>query len=175
MKKTIFCLLLFGTTGMAYTQTDFEEEVVELSEVLVTATNHSYEIAVIDSDMPPSVRKLEKLVSDYEVTELPSYNTHTSFYDVKFKQANGYILATYRLDVVIIQTEEKFRDITLPPKLSKHIYRENPGWIIYKDAYTLTYSDQRGITRAAKVYLQKNGERRILKIDNHRFKEINQN
>jgi len=169
MKKIIFSFLALTMVSFGFAQVEGEEGTVELEGVTVSPVNLAYQYAVIDPEMPPSVQNLQKEVARYDVTEMPTYNGRFEAYEVIFEQFNGSIIATYDGDGKIMNSFERFKDITLPLKVRQHIAKENPGWLIHKDVYMVSYYDDKELKKICKVKLLKDGQKRSLKFDLEKF------
>jgi len=169
MKKIIFSLLALSLVSFGFAQVNGEEGTVELEGVTVSPANLEYQYAVIDPEMPPSVQKLQKEAALYDITEMPTYNGRFEAYEVIFEQFNGTIIATYDGDGKIMNSFERFKDITLPLEIRQHIAKENPGWLIHKDVYLVSYYDDKELKKICKVKLLKDGQKRNLKFDLQNF------
>lgn len=163
MKKTVINLVLLSVVSFGFAQED--SKAIELEGVTVRPINLDYVYTVVDKQMPPSVQNLEKKAAQFDVTELDIYNGQFEAYEVLFEQQNGTIIATYDGNGKIMETNERFKNITLPKPIRDHIYQQNPGWMIYKDIYLVSYYDDRDVSKVAKIQLVKDGKKRNLKID----------
>lgn len=163
MKKTVLSLMLISAISIGLAQE--EKQAIELKGVTVTPLNLDYMYTVVDKNMPPSVQKLERKAAQFDITELDIYNGQFEAYEVFFEQDNGTIIATYDSEGKIMQSYERFKNITLPLAIREHIYKSNPGWTIHKDIYIVSYYDDKDVSKVAKVQLVKDDLKRNLKID----------
>lgn len=169
MKKTVLSLMLISAISFGFAQE--ESKTIELKGVTVSPINLDYVYTVVDKQMPPSVQKLERKAAQFDVTELEIYNGQFEAYEVFFEQENGTIIATYDADGKIMQSHERFKDITLPLPIRNYIFAKHPGWTIHKDVYLVSYYDNKDVSKVAKVQLLKDGLKRNLKVD---IKEVYQ-
>ncbi len=142
-----------------------KEQTIELEGVTLSPLNMDYLYTVVDKNMPLSVQKLERKVALFDITELDIYNGDFEAYEVFFEQNNGSIIATYDSNGKIMESYERFRNISLPAPIREYIYEKNPGWSIHKDIYIVSYFDDKDVSKVAKVQLVKDGMKRNLKID----------
>ncbi len=142
-----------------------KEQTIELEGVTLSPLNMDYLYTVVDKNMPLSVQKLERRVALFDITELDIYNGDFEAYEVFFEQNNGSIIATYDSNGKIMESYERFRNISLPAPIREYIYEKNPGWSIHKDIYIVSYFDDKDVSKVAKVQLVKDGMKRNLKID----------
>ncbi len=142
-----------------------KEQTIELEGVTLSPLNMDYLYTVVDKNMPLSVQKLERRVALFDITELDIYNGDFEAYEVFFEQHNGSIIATYDAKGKIMESYEKFRDITLPLPIREYIAERNPGWQIHKDVYIVSYFDDKDVSKVARVQLVKDGLKKNLKIN----------
>ncbi|MEZ2414098.1 hypothetical protein ACA086_03985 [Muriicola sp. E247] len=173
MKKTVLSLMLLSIVSAGFAQE--EKEAIELKGVTVSPLNLEYENTVVDKNMPPSVQNLERKAARFDITELDIYNGQFEAYEVFFEQNNGSIIATYDSEGKILQSYERFKDITLPVAVREHIYKSHPGWKIHKDIYIVSYYDDRDVSKVAKVQLVKDGLKKNLKLDVNEVYQLAQN
>lgn len=173
MKKTVLSLMLISAVCIGFAQEN--EQAIELKGVTVSPLNLDYVYTVVDKNMPPSVQKLERKAAQFDVTELDIYNGQFEAYEVFFEQNNGSIIATYDSEGKILQSYERFKNITLPLAIREHIYKGHPGWKINKDIYIVSYYDNRDVSKVAKVQLIKDGLKKNLKVDINEIYQLAQN
>jgi len=138
---------------------------VDLNLITVRPLNISYVNSVVDERMPEAVTKLENKAARYNILENPVYDGNFEAYEVIFSQNNGTIIATYDQHGKIIQTSERFKDITLPEFIRNRIHSENPGWTIHSDLYMVSYFGNKEVKKVCKIQLRKDGQRKNLKIE----------
>ncbi|MEY8022009.1 hypothetical protein AB8P51_14315 [Muriicola sp. SD30] len=138
---------------------------VDLKLITVRPLNISYVNSVVDERMPEAVTKLENKAARYNILENPVYDGNFEAYEVIFSQNNGTIIATYDQHGKIIQTSERFKDITLPEFIRNRIHSENPGWTIHSDLYMVSYYGNKEVKKVCKIQLRKDGQRKNLRIE----------
>ena len=158
MKKLILGLLIFGLTSQVYSQ------VIELDEVVITATNYKYLNAVDNSEAAVPVKMLERKVAKFDLTKADFYLDEYDFYNVSFFIPEGKILVAYDKNGQVLRTVEKFKDIKLPMDIRNAIEKRFPGWVVKKDVYRVTYNDGKS-KRQYKVVLANGDKTMRVKLD----------
>ena len=158
------CSLLLLTGILSALPVNAQSDPFELIEVTVRPLNISYVHAVIDERMPETIIELENMAARYNITESPVYDGQFNAYEVTFSQDNGTIIATYDQNGKIIQSIERFKDITLPAFIRNKIFEDNSGWTIHSDTYLVSYNCNESIKKMCKVQLRKDGKRKNIKI-----------
>jgi hypothetical protein len=125
----------------------------------------SYLNSVQDETLPEFVKNLENKAARFNITESPVYDEDFEAFEVIFSHSNGSIIATYDGKGKIMETTEKFKNVTLPFKVRNKIYIKNPGWTIHTDAYLVNYYHHKGVEKTCMVQLRKDGKRKNLRID----------
>lgn len=165
MKKLFISLITTSLCLTGFAQTNGQRPAVELPGVTVSPMNITYLNAVMDDGMPESVTELETRAARYDITQSEVFDGKFEAYEVMFEQSDGTIMATYNREGQIIESFERFKDITLPLKVRQHIYKNNPGWTIHSDVYLVTYYHDKGVNKQAKVQLRKEGKRKNIRIN----------
>ncbi len=165
MKKLFINLIAIAITGAGFAQTNGSGQSVALTGVTVRPLNISYLNAVTDERMPESVTALENKAARYNVTESEVYDEDFEAYEVVFSQSDGVILATYDNRGRIIESLERFKNITLPYEVRNEVAEKYPGWTIHSDAYLVSYYKDKGVQKEVKIQLRKDGKRKNIKID----------
>jgi hypothetical protein len=166
MKNVFINLIAICLVFVGYSQTSKDEaKEVELTGVTVSPLNMSYLNSVEEDEMPEFVKNLENKAARFNITESPIYDGNFEAYEVMFSQSNGTVLATYDQKGKILETTERFKNITLPYNVRTKIYKEHPGWVIHSDAYLVSYFHNQEVEKICKVQLRKDGKRKNLKID----------
>ena len=163
--KTLFINLIaicLVTVGFAQTNGN---QVEELSGVTVRPINLSYLNAVHDERMPESVAALENRAARYDITTSDVYERDFEAYEVVFEQSNGSIIATYDNRGQIIESLERFKDVTLPYEIRNTIQKLHPGWTIHSDVYLVSYYLDKGVDKVCKVQLRKDGKKKNIKLN----------
>jgi hypothetical protein len=167
MKNVLFGLLYLGLTSLIYSQEiptiiDFKE--VKLIGVTVTPLNTTYLRKVQDKETPAMVKKLENTAARFDVTEASIYDGHHEGYEVIFKQTSGSIIATYDKNGKIVSSFERFTNLNLPPTIRNNIAKKYPNWIVFKDAYLVSYYvDSKHVKKVYKIRIRKENERKNLR------------
>ncbi len=165
MKKLFINLIAIAITGAGFAQTNGSGQSVALTGVTVRPLNISYLNAVTDERMPESVTALENKAARYNVTESEVYDEDFEAYEVVFSQSDGVILATYDNRGRIIESLERFKNITLPYEVRNEVAEKYPGWTFHSDAYLVSYYKDKGVQKEVKIQLRKDGKRKNIKID----------
>lgn len=158
MKKLILGLLIFGLTSQVYSQ------IVELDEVVITATNYKYLNAVDNTEAAVPVKMLERQVAKFDLKKADFYLDEYDFYNVTFFIPEGKILVAYDKEGNVLRTVEKFKDIKLPMDIRTAIEKRFPGWVVKKDVYRVTYNDGKS-KRQYKVVLENGDKTMRVKLD----------
>lgn len=165
MKKVFINLLAICTAAVGVAQTNGDGQTVTLKGVTVKPVNLSYLNAVLDERMPESVSDLENRAARYDVTTSEVYNENFEAYEVMFEQSNGTIMATYDHNGRIMESLERFKDITLPLNLRQQIAKQHPGWTIHSDIYLVSYYYDKGVDKSCKIQLRKGKQKKNVKIN----------
>lgn len=162
MKKLLAGLILLGLTTQVFAQIKTET----LSEVEVKGVNYMYisKIGNISEEANP-VQKLHIKVASFDVLADNLYLDQYETYYYSFYIPEGYILALYDKEGVLLRTAEKFKNIQIPRNVTEAIMTEHPGWDIVSDIYYVSYHHVNGITKKYKVKLSKDGKFKRIKID----------
>jgi len=162
MKKFIIGLFVIGLTSPVFAQVP---KVEQLSEVVVTAVNYKYLNATDSKEVAIPVKMLERKAAAYNVQEADFYSDDYDFYTVSFYIPEGKIVAAYNPEGQIIRTIERFENIKLPTAVRNAVAERFPNWTIVKDAYRVTYNQNKGANKSYKLKL-KNGDKTMrVKID----------
>jgi hypothetical protein len=162
LSKSLAALCLAGILFAPSAQA--QSNVLELKGITVRPLNISYLRSVMDWRMPEVITKLENKAARYNILTSPVYDGNYDAYEVMFKQEKGTIIATYNKDGKIMQSTERFKDITLPDFIRNEIYENHPGWTIHSDAYLVSYFSGKDVKKICKVQLRKDGMRKNIKI-----------
>ena len=154
--KALFILLLLlpGINFISVGQ-------VTLPEVKIISLNYKYLKSVDDSSAAQPVRLLEHKAASYDLKNAEFYEEEYDNYFVSFYIPQGLILAYYDNNGKMVQTTEKFKNVTLPKVLREAVTQRYPQWLIAKDVYFVQYyTDARGTKKIYKLLLE-NGSKRI--------------
>lgn len=167
MKTLVTGLIFLGFTSLCYSQSNGEQKVKEeaLATVTVTPLNTTYLSKVQDANTPDRVKNLEDKAARYDITELSIFNGKFESYEVVFEQTESRIIATYDGDGKIINSLERFENVSLPPNVRNTVYSQYPGWTIHKDVYLVSYFEDREARKHYKIQVRKDGARKNLKLD----------
>ncbi len=166
MKTLCISLAAFLVSGFAFSQNMYRDPgTVDLKLITVRPLNISYVHSVVDERMPETVTRLEHKAARYNITENPVYDGNFEAYEVIFSHENATIIATYDQKGKILQTSERFKNITLPAFIRNKIHAEHPGWTIHSDLYLVSYYCNSEVKKVCKIQLRKDGERKNLKIE----------
>lgn len=166
MKNVFINLIAIGLSITVFSQpNNGETKKVQLEGITVSPLNMSYLNSVQDETLPEFVKNLENKAARFNITESPVYDEDFEAFEVIFSHRNGSIIATYNGKGKIMETMEKFKNVTLPFNVRNKIYSKNPGWTIHTDAYLVNYYHDKEVEKTCMVQLRKDGKRKNLKID----------
>lgn len=148
---------------MGYSVPVFSQET--LPEVTVVAANYKYLKTVGDKEVAMPVQRLQRAAAAYNVKNSEYYEEEYDTYFISFYIPDGEILAAYDGNGKLIRTAEKYKNVKLPPAVSKSVAGRFPNWSISKDAYLVTYFDQAGATKKYKLLLENGDKRMKVKVD----------
>ena len=158
LKLSLLCVFILGFTIQSIAQ-------VELPEVTIVATNYKYLNSVDDKDTPLPVKRLEREAAAFDLKNSEFYEDEYDTYFVSFYIPEGKILAAYDKDGKLLRTAEKYKNIKLPQTVAKTVADTYPQWTISKDAYLVSYYDERGTTKVYKLLLENGKKRMRVKIN----------
>jgi hypothetical protein len=158
--KQVKRLLLLGILIAGFAAHSIAQDEKTLPEVKVIANTYKYLRAVDNKDMPPPVKLLERKAAEFDIKNSEYYDDDNVTYYVSFYLPEGFVLAVYDQDGKLLRTAERYKNIALPPAITKAVGKRYPNWSISKDVYLVTYEDASGAKRDYKLILQ-NGSKRI--------------
>ncbi|SDQ27438.1 hypothetical protein [Flagellimonas zhangzhouensis] len=158
----LFFALCLAMPSFAQEET---ERTVELSEVTVGAANHTYLGVVLDYRFPAVVTDLENKAAKYDIRQSKLFVEGVEEIEVTFSGEKGHIIATYNQNGTITEAVERYYDITFPLDIRQQVYNENPGWMINKDAYVVTYDYDKDLKRKGRFQLMKDGKKKNVTIE----------
>ncbi|MEW7290377.1 nicotinate-nucleotide adenylyltransferase [Aquimarina sp. 2304DJ70-9] len=156
MKKIILGLLVLGLT-----MPSFAQDVEQLAEVWIIATNYKYLSETDAEDEALPVELLQRKVATFDLKSSDIYNDEYDHYEVAFHIPEGKILAAYDKDGKVLRTVERFKDVKLPTNVVKSIAKRFPGWTVTKDLYVVNYHDKKGATKKMYKLRLENGDKLI--------------
>ena len=162
MKKFIIGLFVIGLTSQVFAQVT---KVEKLSEVVVTAINYKYLNAIDSKEVAIPVKMLERKVAAYNVEDSEFYSDDFEFYTISFFIPEGKIVAVFNPEGEIIRTIERFEDVMLPTAVRNAVAERFPNWTIVKDAYRVTYVQDKGANKSYKIKLKNGDKTTRVKID----------
>ncbi|WP_375323584.1 hypothetical protein [Flagellimonas sp. GZD32] len=163
--KSLFILLFALCLAMPSFAQEETEKTVELSEVTVGAANYTYLGVVLDYRFPAVVTNLETQAAEYDVRKSKLFSKDVEEYEITFSHDQGHIIATYDQNGMITQAIERYYNITFPLDIRQQVYSENPGWMINKDAYVVSYDYGRDVKKKGRFQLMKDGKKKNVTID----------
>lgn len=160
MKKLIISIMLIGFI------IPIKSQVVELSEVVVSAVNYKYLQGVGSVDAAVPVQLLEEKVAYYDLKNSDLYSDEYDTYTVSFYIPEGRIVALYDNEGNVIKTIERFKDVALPKIIRETVSKKFPGWSYKKDVYKVNYEQGREDSKQFYKIKLENGDQLIkIKID----------
>ena len=132
-----------------------------LPEIEVHAVNYKYLSSINNVEAPVPVKFLERKVAEFDLKEAEFYRDEYDFYNVTFFIPEGKIVAAYDKDGNLLQTIEKFVNVTPPKVVMKSVAKRYPGWSLYKDTYLVNYNKDKGVTKKYYKLILENGKERL--------------
>lgn len=162
MKRSI---LMIGAVvfTLCYTIPVFAQEV--LPEVTVVATNYKYLKSVGGKEVAQPVQVLQRAAAEYDVKKSDYYEDDYESYFVSFYIPDGQILAAYDKNGKLIRTAEKYENVKLPTAVTNAVASRFPNWKISKDAYRVTYYEEKGADKKYKLLLENGNKRMKVKVN----------
>ncbi|MBU2903897.1 hypothetical protein KO529_03800 [Arenibacter algicola] len=167
MNKFSISLALMGLTSLGFAQDSyFNSHYSQLENLEVMGSNYEF-IEDVQNDLTPTqVKYLENLVCYWDVTKLEEFKGNKEQpTEVTYRSWHGYIIASYDREGKILTAKEHFKDFTLPQKVSVSIAIKYPEWTRLKTRYSLVYNRNLGTKKLFKVQIEKDGQKKWLKID----------
>ncbi|MFZ0489643.1 MAG: nicotinate-nucleotide adenylyltransferase [Salegentibacter sp.] len=163
MKKLILGLFIFGLTSPLFAQ--INDNVQELSEVTVVATNYKYLSQANSREAAVPVKMLQEKVANFDLKSSPYYRDDYDFYDITFFIPEGKILAAYDRDGKVLRTVERYENSALPREVITAVTKRFPGWTIAKDIYLVNYHETKGMKKRYKLRLENGDKTMWVKTD----------
>ncbi|GGW45352.1 hypothetical protein [Arenibacter certesii] len=165
MKKLLIGLSLLGLTNLLYPH-NANEVIVELllEENYITPRNSAYFLIAQENSPSGLVKSLQNSAAEFDPKKYEWADPQATFYEITFKKGSGTIRATYDNSGNIINTSEKYDNISLPASVRNSIWRRYEGYYIMRNSYELSYSNGRKTKAIYKVWLQRNGQNKRLKL-----------
>lgn len=154
--KNIKLLLIAALCTSGYVKA----QEITLPEITVVARNYKYLRSVDNKEAAQPVKLLERKAAGFDVKNSEFYEEDYANYYITFFLPEGYILATYDQDGRLLQTAEKFKNITLPPAVKNAVVKRYPNWSISKDIFLVKYENTTGANKVYKMIL-KNGKKQL--------------
>jgi len=154
MKLTLPGILLIVLAGPLWAQVD------TLPAVTVLARNYRYLKSVNSKDAAPPVKLLQNKAASFDVKGSEFYEDDYDNYFISFYMPQGYVLAVYDSSGNLLRTAEKFKNVALPPVVSRAIVERFPNWGISSDIYRVSYGKE-GATQMTYKLLLMNGNKRM--------------
>lgn len=162
MKNYVIGLFILGLTNLLYSQNN-------LASVSVNTDTHSkskkviknldYVAAFEKEDFAMKIKKLQNAVSNYDIRSESIYTLEPRYlYTVIFKEGRNSIIAQYNYEGILISSDEKFTEISLPLAISAKISKEYPGWEYTKTSCVIKYAQNKEALIIYKVMI-KNGDK----------------
>ena len=167
MKKVILLLVAVFSLHLATAQT----QEITLENINIRPLNLTYLKKVQDKNTPAFVKALESKAARYDITESPIFDREFESYEVVFDAvkkdgADGTIMATYDQDGKIINSVERYINVSLPKMIRDACLEEYPDFKIQKDVYLVSYNYNRNsVKKYYKVQMTNGSKKKQLKID----------
>ena len=167
MKKVILLLIAVFALNLATAQT----QEITLENINIRPLNLTYLKSVQDKNTPAFVKALESKAARFDITESPIFDREFESYEVVFDAvkkdgADGTIMATYDQDGKIINSVERYKNVSLPKAVREACQAEYPDFKIQKDVYLVSYNHHhKSVKKYYKVQMTKGSKRKQIKID----------
>lgn len=165
MKKVTIGVIMLGFATLSFSQSTTSIKEVELTNVDVTLKNSAYQQKVSSENLPSVVGELQGKASRFDIKKSTFFDNKSTDFEIYFVAKNGELTATYDRNGKIIKTYERFKNLTFPSEIRNAIYSQYPNWTIYKDTYTVTYDQNKGVNKVYMAQIKKNGKRTKVKYD----------
>ena len=172
MKNFIIGLLVLGLTNLSVAQNksliqgELLPAVTVVPEATVMPLNIAYISNVMDDNAPLMVKKLEKTVANYKVSEHPDYYIDDIYsFNVIFQESDAQVIATYDEDGKILKSFERFENIALPKDILRAVTTKYPGWNFEANTYLVRYFSGKEARKYYTIKLLNNDNKVNLKID----------
>lgn len=143
---------------------------IVLPEVKIEAVNYKYLNSVDSKSVPLPVKRLEREVAEFDLKSSEFYEDEYDTYFISFYIPEGEILAAYDKDGNLLRTAEKYKNVKLPSMVATAIANKYPGWAIAKDAYLVSFYENKGVTKVYKLVLEKGNKR--MRVKTNEFGDI---
>lgn len=163
MKASKMLLLLISTIVAWATQV--VQAQVPLPEIVIRSMRFKYLNAAGNKDVAQPVSLLQWKAAQYDVRNSDIYEDDFDTYLVSFYLPAGQILATYDSSGKLLQTAEKYKDISLPRAVVEAVSDRFPNWGITKDVYMVSYFADSGAEKVYKLTLHNGNKRLRVKVN----------
>jgi|SRR5690606_32042218 len=168
MRAQLFGLLFLGLTSLTHAQKSIETSVdarsVNLEDVIIS-TNSKYMNKVYEESSSNVVKNLEQVIASFDITKHRVYNPEIKNYIVNFKYSGKTRMnVTYNSEGLVISSSERYDDILLPHSIRQALVKDYPGWQLHSNSYRVNYDYQNDSRKMYKIEVQKDGEKKKLKI-----------
>ncbi len=171
MKTLIVLLLLLGfmTTSQAQQITELEEAKVNFAPNAVNVSSNldEYTFIVKESYTGEFLENpIAFMQSNFDIDAfIASVSNEYDEYLVTFKSSKGYLEATYDKEGNLEETSQRFKDIVLPLKVRRELYRKNKGWTMIQNKYLASGKADRIDKEVYKIKLANGNKKQKIKID----------
>ena len=155
MKAVVFGLFVIGLTSLGIAQENTNGiQTVELEAVTVSA-NAAYINMVNDASTPEVVKELHLKAAQFDPRSAQDFDPKDKNpYEAIFKASNGSLVAAYGPSGVILSSQARFSDVTLPLSVREKVFAKNEGWKMKGNQFMSTYVDSELIKQRYKIRLE---------------------
>ena len=175
MKNLVIGLFVIGLTTLGFSQEKKGQvDEVQLKDVvishhntnaeLLTNINYTYLDKVQDKTTSGHVKLLESVASRFNVMASAKFDGRDGPFKTIFRGSKGYIVATYDSKGKILSTQERYRDIKIPPNMSISVLKEYPNSDILKMVHTVSYKDKEEVRKVYRIQIMNGNSKKNLKI-----------
>lgn len=165
MKNLLIGIFILGLTGLTYSQASSDVFESELRGITFVPANSSYFSAVSSGIKARRVIDLQSKVASFDITKSSAFDKEDKFYEVGFKKNEDHILATYDHNGIVINSQERYKDIIMTQKVRSMVFNAYPGWTIEGNMYMVSYAKGKDTKRVFKVNIVKDSKHKRLKLD----------
>ena len=127
--------------------------------------NDEYVEIVLTDEPQEEAEYLSEIFLNWDVTQARKFLGRKQPFTTIFKSNKGLAEVTYNSEGVVISAEQRLENVVLPTQLSQLMYKRYQDWVIVENKYYVTYKEGDGVERTYYLTVEKEGERKMVKID----------
>ncbi|TVZ28606.1 hypothetical protein JM83_3741 [Gillisia sp. Hel_I_86] len=172
MKTLIVLLLLVGliSTSQAQQITELEEAKVNFAPnaVKISSNLENHTFIVKESFAGEFIKNpIAFMKENFDIkTFITSIDNDVyDEYLVTFKSSKGYLEASYDDDGTLLKTNQRFKDIVLPLKVRRALYKNHTGWTMVQNKYLASGNGDRIDKEVYKIKIENGNKKQHIRID----------